>query len=94
MRPVTFRARAIAKINRQTSYFETEAPHVIEPFKSDLRETIALIRSFPHAGYDGEVKGTREILSVKFKYIIVYIVHKDTLEVLRIYFRGQERTPS
>jgi len=91
VRAVTFRARAIVNINHQTKYFEENAQHVIGPFKSDLRETLSLIQSFPHAGYVGEVEGTREIISVKFRYIIVYIVHENTLEVLRVFFRGQER---
>ncbi|HHI88483.1 MAG TPA: type II toxin-antitoxin system RelE/ParE family toxin [Hellea balneolensis] len=91
MRTVRFRARAIQNINRQIAYFDENAPHIIEPFRADMRTTISLVQTFPHIGHKGEVDGTREIISIKFRYIIVYVVREDFIEVLRVFFKGQNR---
>ena len=91
MKPVRFRARALENINAQIEYLLDHALHSVAPFKEDIRKTISLIREFPDAGRPGEVPGTREIISTKFRVIAVYVVHEEWLEVLRVYFRGQER---
>ena len=91
MKPIRFRARAIENINAQTAYLLDHAAHIVSPLKEDIRKTLSLIREFPEAGHAGDVHGTREIISIKFRYIVVYVVHKEWLEVLRFYFRGQER---
>jgi plasmid stabilization system protein ParE len=91
VKPIRFRARAIENINTQTRYLLNHAPHVVTPLKEDIRKTLSLIREFPDAGHSGEVPGTREIISLKFRYIAVYVVHKEWLEVLRFYFRGQRK---
>jgi len=91
MKPVKFRVRAIQNINHQLSYFRENAPHVEESFRKDMRSTISLIQSFPFLGHKGDVDGTREIISVKFRYIIIYRVKEPYLDIIRIFFRGQNR---
>ncbi len=91
MRSVRFRSRAIQNILTQNEYLAEHAPHVVEPLRSDLAKIVSLIQAFPDAGHVGTVSGTREIISIKFRYIAVYVVHDDWLEVLRFYFRGQGR---
>ena len=66
MKPVKFRSRAIQNINGQITYFEEHAPHVVEPFRQDMRSTISLIQTFPLIGHKGDVENTLEIVSVKF----------------------------
>jgi len=91
VKPIRFRARAIENINAQTAYLLDHAPYIVSPLKEDIRKILSLIREFPDAGRSGEVAGTREIISLKFRYIAVYVVHERWLEVLRFYFRGQEK---
>ena len=91
MKPVKFRARAIKNINIQIAYFEENAPHVVEPFRQDMRSTISLIQTFPFIGHKGDVENTLEIVSVKFRFIIVYTVEENYLDIIRVFFRGQNR---
>ncbi len=91
MKAIRFRARAIQNINTQIAYFDENAPHNIELFRADMRTTISLLQTFPHIGHKGEVDGTLEIISIKFRYIIVYVVRDDFIEILRVFFKGQNR---
>ena len=91
MKPVKFRSKAIQNINVQITYFEENAPHVVEPFRQDMRSTISLIQTFPYIGHKGDVKDTLEIVSGKFKFIIVYAVQDKYLDIVRVFFRGQNR---
>ncbi|PHS38798.1 MAG: hypothetical protein COA91_07125 [Robiginitomaculum sp.] len=91
MKPVRFRSRAIQNINGQITYFEANAPHVVEPFRKEMRATISLIQTFPYIGHKGDVELTFEIVSVKFRFIIVYAVKEEYLDIIRVFFRGQNR---
>ncbi len=91
MKPVKFRSKAIQSINVQITYFEENAPHVVKPFRKDMRSTISLIQTFPLIGHKGDVVNTLEIVSVKFRYIIVYVVEDKYLDIVRVFFRGQNR---
>ncbi|MBL4617825.1 MAG: hypothetical protein JKY46_09015, partial [Robiginitomaculum sp.] len=87
MKPIRFRVTAIENINAQIEYLNEHTPHVVKLLREDISKTLSLIQVFPNAGHDGTVKTTKEIISIKFRYIAVYKTHADWLEVLRFYFR-------
>ena len=63
----------------------------MEPFRQDMRSTISLIQTFPFIGHKGDVIDTLEIVSGKFKFIIVCVVQDKYLDIVRVFFRGQNR---
>ena len=88
---IIYRQKALDQIERQLLYYAEHAPHVQQIFRDDIDTVTKPLKRFPDMGRLGDVQGTREILSQKFKYFIVYR-HKDSqIEVLRFYFRGQSR---
>jgi len=56
-----------------------------------LYDTIRSLRRSPYRGRPGSEEGTREILFLPLPYIAVYRVKQQTLEILRIYHRAQDR---
>ena len=46
----------------------------------------------PHLGRPGRVPGTRELVIPRTPYIVPYRVHRNALEILRVYY-GARRWP-
>jgi toxin ParE1/3/4 len=55
-----------------------------------LRSAVHMLRKHPHLGKPGKRVGTREML--EGKYLIVYRIQSDAIDVLRIWHSAQERT--
>ena len=55
-----------------------------------LRSAIHMLRNHPYLGKQGKRAGTREML--EGKYVIVYRIRSDAIDVLRIWHSAQERT--
>lgn len=51
------------------------------------------ILHFPQSGRRGRVPGTRELV-IRVKYILVYRIVEDTLQVLTIYHAAQDYPPN
>jgi toxin ParE1/3/4 len=49
------------------------------------------LKELSHHGRPGREEGTREILFPPLPYIAVYRVKKQSIEVVRIYHRAQDR---
>ena len=48
------------------------------------------LRDFPRRGRSGRIQGTRELVFPGLPYIVVYKVHDQTVEVVRIYHGAQD----
>jgi toxin ParE1/3/4 len=51
-----------------------------------------LLAANPEIGRPGRVPGTRELIVARTPYIVPYRLHRDTLEILRV-FHGARRWP-
>ncbi|MBF0137289.1 MAG: type II toxin-antitoxin system RelE/ParE family toxin [Magnetococcales bacterium] len=45
---------------------------------------IKSIKTNEHIGVPGRVHGTREIFSGKYKYVVIYRIKSDEIQILRI----------
>lgn len=50
------------------------------------------ILQFPNSGRNGRVAGTKELV-IRVKYILVYRIVKDTVQILTIYHAAQQYPP-
>ena len=48
------------------------------------------LTKFPRRGRKGRIEGTRELVLPNLPYIVVYKVHDEILEILRIYHGAQD----
>jgi addiction module RelE/StbE family toxin len=69
----------------------SDNPVAAEKVQQAIRKAIELLRSFPHLGRPGVLKGTREKAVKSLPYIVVYRVHDDELIILRIFHGAQNR---
>jgi len=55
-----------------------------------IYDSIQTLRRHPHTGRPGTEKGTRELVITKSPYIVVYRLHSEAVQILRIWHGTQE----
>jgi toxin ParE1/3/4 len=55
-----------------------------------LYRWIADLGTFPNRGRSGRIEGTRELIFPSLPFIAVYRLHKEAVEVVRIYHAAQD----
>jgi toxin ParE1/3/4 len=55
-----------------------------------LYRGIADLGTFPNRGRSGRIEGTRELIFPSLPFIAVYRLHKEAVEVVRIYHAAQD----
>jgi len=58
-------------------------------FDERVQERVELLAQFPGSGKPGRVSGTRELISPRDRYCVVYEVQEDRVSILRIIHGGQ-----
>ena len=82
---------AAADLQHINDYLKDHHPHYRQPTIRKLYETIRSLKELPHRGRPGREEGTREIQFPPLPYVAVYRVKEQSIEVLRIYHRAQNR---
>ena len=55
-----------------------------------LYDGCSSLENFPYLGRKGRIAGTRELIYSGLPYIVVYRVHDQVIEILRIYHGAQD----
>ena len=58
-------------------------------FDERVQERVELLAQFPDSGKLGRVSGTRELISPRDRYRVIYEVQANTVSILRIIHGGQ-----
>jgi toxin ParE1/3/4 len=82
---------AAADLQHISDYLKDHHPHYRQPTIRKLYEAIHSLKELPQRGRPGREEGTREILFPPLPYVAVYRVKKQSIEVVRIYHRAQDR---
>lgn len=66
-------------------YFEDrKEPDVGRMPVAKIHRATDTLRTFPHAGRVGLLKGTRELIIPHIPYFLVYMMHRNVVDVLRV----------
>ncbi len=77
--------KAAENLNDETEYLVKDSPKVAREFFVYAVASVQKLANFPELGRAGRVSGTRELVIVKYPYIIPYRVKHDAVEVLRVF---------
>ena len=76
-------------LERIVQYIAKENPNAAERVARTLYERCMGLELFPYRGRKGRVEGTRELVVAAVRYVIVYRVNREAVEILRIYHSAQ-----
>lgn len=82
---------AAADIEYISNYRDDQFPQYRQSTIRKLYDGILSLRSFPNRGKRGREDGTRELVYSPLPYVVAYRVKDQTIEVLRVYHRAQNR---
>jgi toxin ParE1/3/4 len=70
-------------------YIRTQNLSAAERVARDIYDRVTSLKSFPQSGRLGRIEGTRELVLTPLPFIVVYRIHKDLLEVVRVLHGSQ-----
>ena len=82
---------AAADMQSISEYLKEHHPQYRQATMRKLYEKIRALKDAPYIGRPGRVEGTRELLFPPMPYIAIYRVHRETIEIWRIYHGAQNR---
>ena len=84
--------KALANLDAEASYIATEDPAAARLVISRVLAGVNRLAAQPGLGRPGRVPGTRELVVPKTRYIVPYRVHREAVEILRV-FHASRRLP-
>lgn len=82
---------AAADLQSISDYLKEHHPSYRAPTMRKLYAAIRDLKQWPRRGRPGREPGTREIFFSPAPYVAVYRVKEQTVEVVRIYNKAQDR---
>jgi toxin ParE1/3/4 len=73
-----------------TQHIQRDNPVAAADVAQTLYDGCGSLRSFPYRGRKGRIDGTRELVFPGLPYIVVYQIHDQVAELLRIYHGAQD----
>lgn len=71
-------------------HIQKDNPAAATDVAKTLYDGCASLRDFPRRGRIGRIEGTRELVFAGLPYIVVYRIHNQVVEVVRIYHGAQD----
>ena len=81
---------AAEDLYRIVQHIQKDNPAAANDVANTLYDGCGTLTQFPRRGRKGRIPGTRELVFSNLPYIVVYKVHDELLEVLRIYHGAQD----
>ena len=83
---------AIPDLAEARRYVERDNPEAAQTLAHRILDVVDLLGQSPGAGRPGRVRATREFVVARTRYIIVYRVRRQRLELLRV-LHARRRVP-
>jgi addiction module RelE/StbE family toxin len=83
---------ALRNLDREAAYIAEDDPEAARRIVRRVRGAVAKLMSHPNLGRPGRVPGTRELIVSGTPYIVPYRVHRQSVDVLRV-FHSARRWP-
>lgn len=88
---IVWRTRAEQELARQLAYLAVVNPHASERMRDRVEERVAALVQFPNSGRPSRRDGVRELVISGTRYIAVYRVRGDHVEIIRFFHASQNR---
>lgn len=85
--------KALLNLDEEASFIAQDDPKAARLVVQRVFDGVAALAEQPGLGRPGRVPGTRELVILKTRYIVPYRVHRQTVEILRI-FHTSRRLPA
>jgi toxin ParE1/3/4 len=83
---------AAADLENIKNYLTKRCPQLAQPTVIKHYERIRSLKASPERGRVGREQGTRELVFTPLRYIAVYRVKEQSVEILHVYHGAQERS--
>ena len=87
---VRWSPEAVEDLERIGRLIRRDKPMAAKNTVLTLYRGIADLGTFPNRGRSGRIEGTRELIFPSLPFIAVYRLHKEAVEVVRIYYAAQD----
>ena len=67
------------------AYISNDSPSAAQRVSRLIVEAIWRLKPFPQSGRKGQINGTYELVVPKLPFIVVYVVTKDTVDIIAIF---------
>jgi toxin ParE1/3/4 len=71
-------------------YIQRDNLEVAARVAQTLYDGCGTLINFPYRGRSGRIEGTRELIFPGLPYIVVYQIHEQSVEIIRIYHGAQD----
>ena len=84
MKRLRFSPKALADLAAIHAYISDDSPAAAKRVVRTIVGAMGRLKPFPHSGRKGRLNGTYELVVPKLSFIVVYIVVRDTVEIIAI----------
>ena len=81
---------AAEDLYRIVGHIRKDNPSAAGEVASTLYDGCRALTKFPRSGRKGRIEGTRELVFPNLPYVVVYKIHDEILEIVRIYHGAQD----
>ncbi len=89
---VRWLTKALRNLDDEATYVASDDPNAARLIVERVLNAVAMLAHQPGMGRPGRVPGTRELVVPKTRYIVLYRVRGENIEVLRV-FHTSRRPP-
>ena len=91
MTKIVWLRSALANVIKIHQYYVDEGvPDQARRISAKIRSSVLQLKEFPALGRPGRVSGTHEIVVTKTPYLVVYRIHADQIQILRVLHSSQK----
>jgi toxin ParE1/3/4 len=85
--------KALDNMDQAYDYLASENPAAAIGFAGEIEMAMEQLQQFPGSGRPGRVPGTRELVILRYHFLIPYRVQGEEIQILRV-FSTHQKPPS
>lgn len=83
--PVQWTRRALRRLDQITAYVGSRSPRAADELAQRVRLLVSDLPTNPRIGREGRYLGTRELVAEKGRFVIVYRVRGQTVQIITVH---------
>ncbi len=81
---------ALQNLEQEAAYIAKDNPKAAAEFVNHMLISVHILVEQPNAGRSGRVPKTRELVIVRYPYIVPYLVKRDAVVLLRVFHTSRK----
>ncbi len=77
--------QALRNLDHEAEHIAQDNPKTAGEFVRHMLTSVQILADHPNAGRAGRVPKTRELVIVRYPYVVPYRVKRETVELLRVF---------